>query len=169
MARIAAIMADMFEDSEYSAPAEAFIKEGHTVVTVGLKAGTAVKGKKAGLEVAVQRAVAGEKAADYDALLIPGGYAPDKLRRYPEALEFVRDFFLDEKPVFIICHAVQLLVSCDVLKGRRLTCLPGIAQDVLNAGGMFFDREVVVEGNLVSSRTPDDLPAFIRESLKKLG
>jgi protease I len=169
MAKVAAIIADMFEDSEFSAPAEAFAKAGHEVVTVGIKAGVTVKGKKEGLEVYVLKAVAGENASDYDALLIPGGYSPDKLRRYKEAVEFTRDFFLYDKPVFIICHSVQLLVTCDVLKGRKLTCLPGIAQDALNAGGMFFDREVVVDGALVSSRTPDDLPAFIRESLKKLG
>ena len=144
MARIAAIIADLFEDSEYTAPAEAFAKEGHEVVTVGLVAGAVVKGKKEGTEVRVQKDVRGEKAEDYDALLIPGGYSPDKLRRYREAVEFSRDFFLYDKPVFIICHSAQLLVSCDVLKGRKLTCLAGIAPDVINAGGIYFDREVVV-------------------------
>ena len=168
MARVAAVIADLFEDAEYSEPAEAFLKVGHQVVTVGIEKGVSVSGKKAGLKVKVERSVREEKAEDYDALLIPGGYSPDKLRRDRDAVEFSRDFFLYDKPVFVICHAAQLLVSCDVLKGRKLTCLAGIAPDVINAGGIYFDREVVVDGALVSSRTPADIPVFIRECLKKL-
>lgn len=168
MARVAVLLADLFEDSEFSEPVEAFKKAGHAVVIVGIDKGVTVRGKKEGLEVKVEQSAGEQRAEDYDALLIPGGYSPDKLRRHAGAVRFAKDFFLFDKPVFVICHSAQLLVNCDVLKGRKLTCLAGIDPDIVNAGGIYFDREVVVDGALVSSRTPADIPAFIRECLKKL-
>ena len=100
--------------------------------------------------------------------MIPGGYSPDKLRAHKDAVQFAKEFVQSDKPVFLICHAAQLLITADVLKGRKVTGYTSIVQDIKNAGAEYFDQEVVVDGNLVSSRNPGDLPAFIEASLKKL-
>ncbi len=105
---------------------------------------------------------------DFDALLIPGGYSPDKLRADEDAVRFVKDFVESGKPVFSICHAPQLLITAQVLKGRKVTGWKSIVQDIKNAGAIFLDQEVVEDGNLISSRSPQDIPAFIRAMLKKL-
>jgi protease I len=135
---------------------------------VGLEAGKTVKGKKKGTEVRIDKAVGDVSVEDYDALLIPGGYSPDQLRVDEKAVRFAGDFVKSGKPVFAICHAGQLLITAQVLKGRRFTGYKSIIQDIKNAGAEFVDQEVVVDGNLVSSRNPNDIPAFVRESLKKL-
>ncbi len=166
--KIAAIVTDMFEDSEYTKPVEAFRAKGHTVVNVGLAAGKVVAGKSEGTKVTIDKAVADVSINDFDALLIPGGYSPDKLRVDEKAVQFTADFVNSNKPVMAICHAGQLLITAKVLKGRTFTGYISIVQDIKNAGANYVDKEVVVDGNLVSSRTPDDIPAFIKESLKKL-
>lgn len=168
MARIAVLITDDFEDSEYVKPAAAFKEAGHDLVHVGLKARATVKGKKEATPVKIDKAFRDVKAADFDAVLIPGGYSPDKLRAHDEAVEFAREFMLTDRPVFAICHAAQLLITARVLEGRKVTGWKSIVQDIKNAGAEFFDREVVEDGNLVSSRHPGDLPAFIAASLKKL-
>jgi len=169
MSKIAVIITDMFEDSEYTEPAKAFEKAGHQFVHVGLEAGATVRGKKDNTPVTIDRTVKEVGVNDFDALLIPGGYSPDKLRVDENAVRFAGDFVKSGKPVFAICHAAQLLITADVLRGRRLTGYKSIIQDIKNAGADFVDSEVVVDDNLVSSRDPGDLPAFISESLKKLG
>jgi len=169
MSKVAVIITDLFEDSEYTDPAKAFSDAGHEVIHVGLKAGKTVKGKKKETPVKVDKAVKDVSVADFDALLIPGGYSPDKLRVDPDATAFAGDFLKSGKPVFAICHAAQLLITADVLKGRRLTGYTSIIQDIKNAGAEFVDAEVVEDDNLVSSRNPGDLPAFIQACLKKLG
>ncbi len=166
--KIATIVTNMFEDSEYTKPVEAFRDKGHEVVNVGLEAGKIVKGKKEGTEVRIDKAVGEVSVEDFDALLIPGGYSPDKLRVNEKAVQFTADFVKSSKPVFAICHAGQLLITAKVLEGRRFTGYKSIEQDIRNAGAEFIDEEVVVDGNLVSSRNPDDIPAFIEASLKKL-
>jgi protease I len=168
MATIAVIITDMFEDSEYTQPVKAFQKEGHSAVHVGLKAGETVKGKKQATPVTIDRAVSDVTVAEFDALLIPGGYSPDKLRIDEDAVAFARDFMRSGKPVFSICHAPQLLITAQVLDGRRMTGYKSIIQDIKNAGAEFVDEEVVVDGNLVTSRNPGDLPAFIKASIEKL-
>jgi protease I len=168
MSKIAAILTDWFEDSEYTQPAEAFEKAGHTVMTIGPEAGTTATGKKSGTKVEIQQAVAESRAENFDALLIPGGFSPDKLRADQKAVNFVKAFIQANKPVFAICHAPQLLITADVLRGRTITGFTSIIQDIKNAGANFVDQEVVVDNNLVSSRNPGDLPAFIKECLKKL-
>ncbi len=168
MSKIAAILTDWFEDSEHTGPAEAFEKAGHTVITVGPEAGRTVRGKKSATEVKIDRAVADVKHDEFDALLIPGGFSPDILRVDEKAVEFVRTFVDAGKPVFAICHAPQLLITADVLRGRTITGYTSIIQDIKNAGANFVDQEVVVDGNLVSSRNPGDLPEFIKACLKKL-
>jgi protease I len=168
MATIAVIIDDMFEDSEYQKPADEFRKAGHDIEHVGLKRGAVVRGKKEGMEVKIDRPVSDAEVDDYDALLIPGGYSPDRLRVDRDAVHFAREFVRSGKPVFVICHGAQLLITADVLRGRKITGWKSIVQDIKNAGAEYLDREVVVDGNLVSSRMPDDLPSFVKESLKKL-
>ncbi len=166
--KIAAILTDLFEDSEYTEPVKAFRDKGHDVINVGLEAGKTVKGKKEGTEVQIDKAVSDVSVQDFDALLIPGGFSPDQLRVDENAVEFTADFVKSDKPVFAICHAGQLLVTAQVLKGRRFTGYKSIEQDIKNAGAEFVDQQVVVDRNLVSSRNPGDIPAFIEESLKML-
>ncbi|MGZ3598286.1 MAG: type 1 glutamine amidotransferase domain-containing protein [Syntrophales bacterium] len=168
MSKIAVIITDLFEDSEYTKPAKAFKKVGHELVHVGLRARKTVKGKKKGTPVRIDKAVKDVSADDFDALFIPGGYSPDKLRIDENAVQFVKRFVESGKPVFSICHAPQLLITAQVLQGREITGWKSIIQDIKNAGAEFIDQEVVEDGNLISSRSPDDIPAFIQACLKKL-
>ncbi|HVN73574.1 MAG TPA: type 1 glutamine amidotransferase domain-containing protein [Methanoregula sp.] len=167
MSRIAVIITDMFQDVEYERPAQAFRDAGHELTLVGLKAGVQVTGEH-GAHAKIDRALRDVSARDFDALFIPGGYSPDKLRVDEDAIRFVREFFEAAKPVFAICHAPQLLITAQLLKGRWVTGWKSIVQDIKNAGGEYVDREVVVDRNLVTSRMPADIPAFIRESLGML-
>ncbi len=169
MATIAVIIDDMFEDSEYVKPVEAFKEAGHTVVNVGLKQGATVKGKKEDTPVTIDKAVEDVEVDDFDALLIPGGYSPDRLRAQQAPVDFVKGFMEKKKPVFAICHGTQLLITAQCLEGRKATGWKSIAQDIKNAGAEYLDQEVVVDDNLVCSRQPDDIPAFNKASLEKLG
>lgn len=168
MTRIAALIDDLFEDVEYGEPARAFRNAGHTVVTVGLKKGATVTGKTLRSKVLIDEGVHDVAPGDFGALFIPGGYSPDRLRVDPAAVEFVRSFVESGKPVLGICHAAQLLITARVLQGRRITGYVSIIQDIKNAGAEFVDAGVVEDGNLLFSRNPKDIPAFIRASLKKL-
>ena len=161
------MITDMFQDVEYQKPADAFRNAGHELVHVGLREGVPVKGEH-GTIVKTDRAAHDVSASGFDALFIPGGYSPDKLRIDPDAVRFAKEFFTSNKPVFAICHAPQILITAQVLKGRRVTGWKSIEQDIRNAGAEYVDREVVVDKNLVSSRKPDDIPAFIREALAML-
>jgi protease I len=168
--KIAVLLTDEFEDSEFASPAAEFKKAGHQVITIEKQAGKTVTGKKGETRVAIDKAIDEVSPADYDALLLPGGYSPDQLRGDERFVTFTRDFINSGKPVFAICHGPQLLISADVLRGRKLTAVKPIVVDVKNAGGEFYDQEVVVDKDqLVTSRTPDDLPAFNREALRLLG
>ncbi|MFW6172302.1 MAG: type 1 glutamine amidotransferase domain-containing protein [Elusimicrobiota bacterium] len=165
---IAVIVTNGFEDIEYTEPVDAFIKEGHRITNIGIRQGEKVRGKKKGTEIMIDKPVQEVDINDYDALLIPGGYSPDKLRVNEKAVKFVRDFVKSNKPVFSICHGPQLLITADVLNGRKATGYKSIKQDIKNAGAEFIDKEVVVDGNMVFSRNPGDLPAFVQESKEKL-
>jgi protease I len=169
MSKIAVIITDLFEDVEYTSPAQAFISRGHELVHVGLEKGTTVKGKKEGTEVTIDTTPADTSIEQFDALLIPGGYSPDRLRVDERAVDFVRNFVNSGKPVFSICHGPQLLITADVLRGRKVTGYQSIIQDIKNAGAEFIDAEVVEDGNLISSRNPNDLPAFNQAALARLG
>jgi len=168
MSRIAVLIGDMFEDVEYTKPAEAFREAGHDLVHVGLSAGETVHGKKERTPVTIDRAASDVSPDDFDALFIPGGYSPDKLRAHDAPVEFVRRFARSGKPILSICHAPQLLITAQVLEGRKVTGWKSVVQDIKNAGAEYIDREVVIDDNLVSSRQPDDIPAFIEASLAKL-
>jgi protease I len=168
MAKIAVIITDMFEDVEYTRPVEAFRNEGHEVVNVGTTAGATVKGKSEQTPVQIDRSVQEARIDEFDALLIPGGYSPDKLRVDEVAVQFAKEFLESGKPVLSICHGPQLLITADALRGRKVTGYKSIIQDIKNAGAQFMDQAVVEDRNLLSSRDPGDIPAFINASLKKL-
>ena len=168
--KIAVLITDEFEDSEFTSPAEAFRKAGHEVVTIEKQAGNTVKGKQGEAEVTIDKSIDDVTPEEFDALLLPGGHSPDSLRGDERFVSFTRDFVNSGKPVFAICHGPQLLISADVIRGRKLTTVKPIISDVKNAGAEFHDQEVVIDKDqLVTSRTPDDLPAFNREALRLLG
>lgn len=168
MSRIAVIIDDMFEDVEYSRPAAAFRKAGHELIHVGLTEGKTVTGKKQGIEVIIDMAAEDASPDAYDALLIPGGYSPDKLRAHEAPVDFVRNFVETGKPVFFICHGAQLLITARVVEDRAMTGWMSIVQDIKNAGADYRDQPVVVDDNFVSSRHPGDFDEFIKASLDKL-
>lgn len=168
MGKVAVVITNMFEDDEYVKPAAALKKAGHELVHIGLKSGETVKGKSAQTPVKVDKTVKDVKVGDFEALLIPGGYSPDKLRTDADVVRFVKEFVESGKPVCAICHAPQLLINAQVLKGRRIAGWKSLVQDIKNAGAEYIDQEVVEDGNLISSRGPDDIPAFIQACLKRL-
>jgi protease I len=168
MSKIAVIITDYFEDSEYTDPVKRFQEKGHEITHVGLKEGVIVKGKKTSTPVTIEKQVKDVSVDDFDALLIPGGFSPDILRADDDAVAFVKGFMQKQKPVFAICHGPQLLITAKVIRNRKLTGYKSIIQDLKNAGAQFLDQEVVVDGNLVTSRTPADIPAFVGEALKML-
>lgn len=168
MAKVAAVITNLFEDSEFTEPKTALEQAGHTVTTVGFKTGEVISGGK-GKEVTVEVGIDEAKPEDFDALLIPGGYSPDKLRADERFLRFARHFAENSKPIFSICHGPQLLVNADVLKGKDATSVKQVAVDIKNAGGNFIDKEVVIDDSgLITSRTPKDLPAFNKAIIKAL-
>ena len=158
--RIALFVENDFEDSELTGPLEALRAAGATVVVVGPTAPTEFKGKKLGTIVTSEMAAGAAKEKDFDALVIPGGYAPDKMRMRHAMVDFTRDMHESGKPIAAICHAASMLISANALKGKTLTCWPSIALDVKNAGGMYVDKPVVVDGNIITARKPDDIPFF---------
>lgn len=168
MKKIVVLIDDMFEDVEYAKPAAAFLKAGDKLVHVGFQKGKTVNGKKAEAQVCIDKSIREVAVDDFDALFIPGGYSPDRLRVDPSIVRFVKEFVESGKPVFAICHAPQLLITAQVLKGRTVTGWKSIVQDIKNAGATYVDQEVVEDRNLISSRSPRDIPAFIKASLKAL-
>lgn len=166
---IACVVTNMFEDSEYSEPAKAFEEAGHTVTTIEMEKGKTVKGKQGEVGVKIDESIDSVKPEDFDALFIPGGFSPDQLRADEHFVLFAKSFMDDKKPVFAICHGPQLLITAKTLEGRHATGYTSIKVDMEYAGATYLDKEVVVCGDqLVTSRTPEDLPAFNRESLNLL-
>jgi protease I len=157
--KIAFLATDGFEDSEFTEPWQTVEEAGATPELVSVKRGE-IRGKN-DTPASVDRTVAEADASEYDALVLPGGLKnPDTLRMDERAVAFARDFFEQGKPVGVICHGAWTLVEADVVRGRTLTSYPSIKTDIVNAGGNWVDEEVVVDRGLVSSRKPDDLPAF---------
>src|SRR5438046_2796617 len=158
--RVAILVEDEFEDGELIGPLEALRNAGATVTVVGATAGVHYKGKR-GMTVVIADAAAGSVSMkDFDALVIPGGHAPDRMRMRHAMVDLAREAMDAGKTVAAICHGPQLLISANALRGRTLTCWPSIAIDVKNAGGLYVDKPVVHDGNLITSRKPDDVPAF---------
>nr|WP_026695040.1 type 1 glutamine amidotransferase domain-containing protein [Peribacillus kribbensis] len=169
MSKIACVITDYFEDSEYRDPAQGFKEAGHTVVAIEKEKGKTVKGKQGEVEVTIDESIDQVNPGDFDALFIPGGFSPDQLRADDRFVQFAKSFMDDKKPVFAICHGPQLLITAKTLDGRSATGFTSIRVDMENAGVNFKDEEVVVCGSqLVTSRNPDDIPAFTRESLNLL-
>ena len=167
--KIAVVLTDSFEDSEYTGPAKAFEEAGHTLTTIEGERGKVVEGKQGEAKVEIDAGIDNVKASEFDALLIPGGFSPDILRADERYVKFVKEFMEADKPVFAICHGPQLLITAETLEGRDVTGYKSIQVDLKNAGANFHDKEVVVcQNQLVSSRTPEDIPAFTREALKLL-
>jgi len=166
--RIACLLDSMFEDSEYATPAEAFRSAGHQVDVISIEANKELSGYRGQTRVRSDRSIDEASPNDYDALFIPGGYSPDHLRINPRMVGFTREMMRSRKPVFALCHGPQLLITAEVVGGRRMTAWPTIQADLQKVGADAVDQEVVVDDNLVTSRKPDDIPAFIRESLRAL-
>jgi protease I len=170
--RVAILATDGFEQSELIEPRKALDAAGARTEIVSPKTGK-VRGwnhKEWGQEVNVDQGLADAEPEEFDALLLPGGVMnPDSLRMDPKAVAFVKSFFTCGKPVAAICHGPWTVVESGAAKGRRMTSWPSLKTDIRNAGGEWVDQEVVVDGNLVTSRKPDDIPAFNRELLKLFG
>jgi len=157
--KVAVLAENLYEDLELWYPAIRMREAGAKVNIVGSGSSPSYKGRN-GLEAKPDLIADNISAKDFDAVIIPGGIAPDYMRRYPAVVSFVREMNNEGKVIAAICHAGSLLVSTGILKGRTITCFKSIKDDVVNAGAKYVDNEVVVDGNLVTSRTPDDLPAF---------
>ena len=167
--KVAILAADGFEQVELTEPQEALEKAGARTSIVSPAKGKVKAWKMTdwGKELPVDVPLASARAEDFDALLLPGGVMnPDKLRQEPQAVRFVRAFFDAGKPVAAICHGPWTLIDADVVRGRTLTSYPSIQTDLKNAGARWVDREVVTDGNLVTSRKPADLPAFNRAAIE---
>lgn len=165
--RIAVLAENIYEDLEAWYPILRLREAGHEVVVVGPQAGVTYASKH-GYALVSDAAVADVRAKDFDGIVIPGGYAPDKMRRNKAMVALVRDIFDAGKPVASICHGPWMFAEADIARGRRFTCVSAIKTDIINAGGKYEDAEVVVDGNLISSRTPPDLPAMMRALLATL-
>jgi protease I len=168
--KVAILAADGFEEVELTKPRKALDDAGAQTSVVSIKSGR-IQGMNhadKGESVAVDLTLAEAKPQDFDALMIPGGLMnPDALRSTEKALEFVRHFFREGKPVAAICHAPWVLIDAEVVRGRTLTSWPAIKTDVRNAGGNWVDQEVVVDNGLVTSRKPDDIPAFNEKMIEE--
>lgn len=167
MKKIAILVEDQYQVLEVWYPYLRLRENGIETLLVGTGTKKEYKSKE-GYPATEELSIKEAKAGDFDGVVIPGGYAPDILRRYDAVNKFVKEMFDKNKVVAAICHAGWVLVSAGVLKGKKATCFSAIKDDVINAGAAYIDKEVVVDGNLITSRNPYDLPAFCREILKKL-
>ena len=158
--RVAMVLAPNFEDIEATDPKEHLEQAGAEVTVIGIESGE-IQGKKGG-SLRADATFADVEPDDFDMLVIPGGGAPENLRIHEPAVAFTRAFVESGKPVGAICHGAQLLISARVVAGRKLTSVNKIRDDVENAGGTWLDQELVIDGNLITSRVPGDLPAFDR-------
>lgn len=166
MKKIAVLVEDHYQVLEVWYPYLRLREEGFQTVLVGT--GKKEYKSKEGYPALAETSIKDAKSDDFDGVIIPGGYAPDILRRYEEVNSFVRQMYKKNKLVAAICHAGWVLVSAGVLKDKKATCFSAIKDDVINAGAKYIDREVVVDGNLITSRNPYDLPAFCSQIIRFL-
>ncbi len=167
MKRILAFVDDIYEDLELLYPKIRLEEESWEVVVAGPEKGRTYRGKN-GYPCVADAAITEMTCAEFDALLIPGGFAPDKLRRDPKVLSLTREFNEQRKPIAFICHAGWICISADILRGKTATSTVGIRDDMRNAGAEWVDEALVVDGHLISSRTPKDLAVFARALVDKL-
>jgi protease I len=168
MSRIAMLIDQMFEDSEFRVPYDRLRAAGYDVELVGLEVGTVVEGKHKNEKVVIEKSVADVSPHRYVALVIPGGYSPDHLRADPDAVKLTRDMVHAHKTVAAVCHAPWMLVEADVVGGRIVTSWFSIRTDLINAGAHWIDFDVVVDGNVITARKPSDLQAFCDAILHQL-
>ncbi len=164
--KVAIFIDNIYEDLEFWYPKIRMTEEGAEVTVIGSKAGS-FSGKH-GIPGKSDIAITEAKADDYDALIIPGGYSPDHMRRTPAMVEFVKKMNEGGKVIAAICHAGWMLASAGIINGKKLTSFFSIKDDLVNAGAEWVDEEVVVDGNLVTSRNPGDLPAFCKTIISQL-
>ncbi|MDW7710369.1 MAG: type 1 glutamine amidotransferase domain-containing protein [Deferrisomatales bacterium] len=164
--KIALFLENLYEDQEFWYPYRRLREEGAEVTVVAPRADSYAS--KHGAPARADIAVGDARAEHFDALVIPGGYAPDHMRRVPAMVDFVREMHDEGKVVAAICHAGWMLASAEIVKGRKVTGFFSIKDDLVHAGAEWLDREVVRDGNLITSRTPDDLPAFCRTLIESL-
>lgn len=166
--RIAVLVDQAYQEMEVWYPLYRFLEAGAEVVTIGPVAGAVIQ-SKLGYPVKADRAYTEVTPEGFDGVLCPGGWAPDYIRRSDAAIRFVSDLGKRGKLLAAICHGPWVLCSADAIRGRRVTCFHSIKTDVMNAGGVYEDAEVVVDGHIVTSRKPEDLPAFMRASIAVVG
>jgi protease I len=164
--RIACVLSEGFEDSEFRVPYDKLKAAGHEVTVIGAKKGERLAGKQGKQTIASDAGIDDVRPESFGALFIPGGYSPDHLRADDRFVAFAGGFA--DKPVLAICHGPQLLITADMVRGRTLTAWKTVQVDLRHAGANVVDREVCVDKNWVTSRKPDDLDAFVRESLRLL-
>jgi protease I len=166
-ARIAVLVEQQYQEMEVWYPIFRLREAGCNVTLVGPEAG-ATYPSKLGYPAKSDKAAKDVSANDFDALVIPGGFAPDFLRRHEAVINFVKQFVEQAKPIAAICHGPWVLCSTSALRGKKATCFFAIKDDVINAGANYVDAEVVRDGNIITSRKPDDLPAFVAELMKAI-
>ena len=167
--RIAILAEEGFEDSELIEPLRAMKNAGARVLVVGSGSQESYRGKRGSITVRVDTTADKVKVEDFDAIIVPGGYAPDRMRLHQPMIDLVREAYHLGKVIAAVCHGPQLLISADIVRGRRLTSWPSIAVDLKNAGADWVDAPLVQDGNLITSRKPADLPRFNQAIIKILG
>ena len=164
--RVAILVEDLYQDQEVWYPYYR-LKEARIEVPI-VGTGKAEYKSKHGYPVTPTTSAEQISAEELDGLIVPGGYAPDLLRRFPAVIRLVQQMDAQGKPIGAICHAAWVLCSADILRGKRVTCFSAIRDDVIHAGAIYVDAEVIRDGHLITSRTPDDLPAFMRTLLEAM-
>ena len=168
MAKVAFIVDEMFEDSELRVPYDRVKEAGHEPVIIGLEKGKKLEGKKGDETFSTDVGIDDVSSGEFAALVIPGGYSPDKIRTNEGMVALTKELHEAGKPVAAICHAGWMLAEAGIVKGRTVTSWPSIKTDLINAGAEWVDQEVVEDGNLITSRKPDDLEAFSKALLAQI-
>jgi protease I len=166
--RIAILIEDNFEDSELTESLRAMKDAGARVLIVGSGSKKSYKGKRSLTEVKVDTTADKVEASQFDAIIIPGGYAPDKMRLHQSMVDLVRKAHAEGKTIAAICHGPQLLISADIVMGRRVTSWPSVAVDLKNAGAIWVNEQVVKDANIITARKPADLPKFNKTIIESL-
>jgi protease I len=168
MAKVAMLVDDGYEDSEFQVPFERLREAGHEPMVLGTQRGAIVEGKRGTSRVEIEATPAEVDPGEFTALVIPGGHAPDHLRVNRDVVEFTRRFYQTGRPLAAICHGPQLLIEAEVVKGHTVTSWPSVRKDLVNAGAHWVDQAVVEDVNFITSRKPDDLDAFCTALIKRL-
>jgi deglycase len=166
--RIAILAEEDFEDSELMEPLRAMKDAGASVLIVGSGSKKVYRGKRGSAEVTVDTTADKVEASQFDAIIVPGGYAPDKMRLHQSMVDLVRKAHAEGKIIAAVCHGPQLLISADIVKGRHVTSWPSVEVDLKNAGAIWVDEPMVRDGNIITSRKPADLPKFDKAIIEAL-